>query len=99
LRLRRRAAAARRRSHFDDLRGTAVARVALAGCSVEEIAAITGHSLKTVREIVDRHDLGGHANLADQAIAKLEAGTKTRICQLGRKKVTSSRSTKSWLSH
>ena len=63
--------------HFHDLRGTAVTRLALAGCSVEEIAAITGHGLKTVHYMLDRHYLGGQAKLAEQAIAKLEARTKT----------------------
>jgi integrase len=63
--------------HFHDLRGTAVTRLALAGCSVEEIAAITGHGLKTVHDMLDRHYLGGQAKLAEQAIAKLEARTKT----------------------
>ena len=45
--------------HFHDLRGTAVTRLALAGCTVPEIAAITGHSLKDVEAILDAHYLGG----------------------------------------
>jgi integrase len=40
---------------FHDLRGTAVTRLAIAGCTESEIAAITGHSLKGVSEILDRH--------------------------------------------
>lgn len=67
--------------HFHDLRGTAVTRLALAGCTVPEIASITGHSLKTVQEILDKHYLGGRLELAEAAIKKLDAvygkGTKT----------------------
>lgn len=59
--------------HFHDLRGTAVTRLALAGCTVPEIASITGHSLKTVQEILDRHYLGGRLELAEAAIKKLDA--------------------------
>lgn len=36
---------------FNDLRGTAVTRLAVAGCSVPEIASITGHSLKDAEAI------------------------------------------------
>lgn len=57
---------------FHDLRGTAVTRLAIAGCSVAQIAAITGHSLKDVEGILDAHYLGGKADLAEQAIKKLE---------------------------
>ena len=35
---------------FHDLRGTAVTRLALVGCTEAEIAAITGHSLRDVRD-------------------------------------------------
>jgi len=59
--------------HFHDLRGTAVTRLALAGCTVPEIASITGHSLKTVQEILDKHYLGGRLELAEAAIKKLDA--------------------------
>jgi integrase len=59
--------------HFHDLRGTAVTRLALAGCSVPEIAAITGHSLKDVEALLDAHYLGGRVELAEQAALKLES--------------------------
>ena len=58
---------------FDDLRGTAVARLSLAGCTVPEIAAITGHSLVDVGRILDAHDLHRDPALAAAAIRKLEA--------------------------
>jgi integrase len=57
---------------FHDLRGTAVTRLALSGCSVPEIAAITGHSLKDVEVILEKHYLGGRLELAEAAALKLE---------------------------
>lgn len=59
--------------HFHDLRGTAVRRLALAGCNVPEIASITGYSLETVQQILDAHHLGGRVELAESAINKLNA--------------------------
>jgi integrase len=40
--------------HFHDLRGSAVSRLAEAGCTEPEIAAITGHSLGQVGVMLDR---------------------------------------------
>ncbi|NGO63909.1 tyrosine-type recombinase/integrase [Rhizobium daejeonense] len=57
---------------FHDLRGTAVTRLAIAGCSIPQIASITGHSLRDVETILDAHYLGGKAELAEQAMTKLE---------------------------
>jgi integrase len=59
--------------HFHDLRGTAVTRLALSGCTTPQIAAITGHSPRDVDEILKAHYLGGQAELAEQAIVKLGA--------------------------
>lgn len=59
--------------HFHDLRGTAVTRLALAGCTVPEIAAITGHAMKDVEKILEAHYLGGRIQLAESAIEKLDA--------------------------
>ncbi|SOC93516.1 Integrase [Rhizobium sp. AN5] len=56
---------------FHDLRGTAITRMALAGCTVPEIAAVTGHSLKDVETILDIHYLGGRAELAASAMRKM----------------------------
>jgi integrase len=58
---------------FNDLRGTAVTRLALAGCTVPQIAAITGHSLKDVERILAAHYMGGRFELAEQAMLKREA--------------------------
>ena len=59
--------------HFHDLRGTAVTRLALAECTVPQIAAITGHSLKDVESILSAHYLGGAVELAEAAMMKLNA--------------------------
>jgi hypothetical protein len=40
---------------------------------VPEIAAITGHSMATVQQILDAHYLGGRVELAESAIKKLSA--------------------------
>ncbi|MBG6211743.1 hypothetical protein IWQ49_006434 [Labrenzia sp. EL_126] len=55
-----------------DLRDTAVTWLALAGCDDIEIASITGHSLKSVKEVM-KHYLGMHPDLARRAIGKLTA--------------------------
>jgi integrase len=62
---------------FNDLRGTAVTRLALVGATEPEIATITGHSLRGVRAILDTHYLSRDPKLGDSAITKLEKGTKT----------------------
>jgi integrase len=61
---------------FHDLRGTAVTRLALAECTEAEIATITGHSLRSVRAILDTHYLARDPALGESAIRKLERGTK-----------------------
>ena len=53
------------------LRGTAVTRLAEAGCTEAEIASITGHSVKSVGAILDRY-LARTKGLALSAIEKLE---------------------------
>jgi integrase len=62
---------------FNDLRGTAVTRLALAGATEPEIATITGHALRDVRSILDSHYLNRDPALAESAIRKLERRTKT----------------------
>jgi integrase len=61
--------------HFHDLRGTAVTMLAEAGCTVPEIAAVTGHSLKHVTHILEVY-LSRTRHLADTAIIKLERRAK-----------------------
>lgn len=57
---------------FTDLRGTAVTRLAVAGCTVPQIAAITGHSNAEVSAILDKHYLAHDPALGRAAIRKLE---------------------------
>lgn len=62
--------------HFHDLRGTAVTMLAEAGCTTSHIAAITGHSMRTVNSIVDRY-LARTKDLATSAMALFENATST----------------------
>lgn len=57
---------------FHDLRGTAVTRMALAGCTAAEIGSLTGLKLSDVDAVLDAHYLGDRANLAVNAMSKLE---------------------------
>ena len=54
--------------HFHD---TTVTMLAEARCTVPEIAAITGHSLRRAQEILDKY-LSRTSKLAENAIAKFE---------------------------
>jgi len=60
--------------HFHDLRGSAVSRLAEAGCTEAEIASITGHALHEVGKMIDRY-LKRSEKLAEAAILKLESRT------------------------
>lgn len=55
-----------------DLRDTCVTWLARAGCDAIRISAITGHSLKTVHDML-RHYLVAHSDYGDQAIAAMVA--------------------------
>jgi integrase len=57
---------------FHDLRGTAVSRLAIAGATEAEIATFTGHSLRDVHDILDRHYLARDPSMAEAALHKLE---------------------------
>jgi integrase len=63
--------------HFHDLRGTAVTMLAEAGCTVPEIATITGHSQVHAQRILDRY-LARTRTLAESAIAKLDEHRRNR---------------------
>src|SRR5882757_3244036 len=62
---------------FHDLRGTAVIRLSIAGCATQEIATITGHSLRDVEAILDSHYLKLDQRPAESAIHNLQRRTKT----------------------
>jgi integrase len=64
---------------FHDLRGSAVTRLAEAGCTVPEIASISGHSLADVEAILDAHYLGRTTMLAASGMAKLEKSVKPPV--------------------
>jgi integrase len=55
---------------FQDLRDTAVTRLALAGCTIPEIAAVSGHSLETIHAVLKHYLELGEAH-ADAGIEKL----------------------------
>lgn len=57
---------------FHDTRGTAVLRLARAGCSSPEIYSITGHGPKSAEAIVAKHDLSRDSRPAVSAVEKLE---------------------------
>lgn len=64
--------------HFHDIRGTTVTLLAEAGCSVGEIAAVTGHSVRLAQDIIDKY-LARTAYLANAAIDKFEARLAKRV--------------------
>ena len=64
--------------HFHDLRGTAVTLLSEAGCTPQQIATITGHSLKTVDAILERY-LARTRGLAEQAIHNFENSLRTKF--------------------
>lgn len=57
---------------FHDLRGTAVTRWAEAGATVPRIAALSGHSLKDVEGILEKHYLSMTQTLGDQVILGMD---------------------------
>jgi hypothetical protein len=62
---------------FNDLRGTALTRLAIAGCTEAQIVGITGHTMRAVQSILDAHYLHRDPALAEEAIRKLEARTNS----------------------
>ena len=64
--------------HFHDLRGTAVTLLSEAGCTPQQIATITGHSLKTVHRILERY-LARTRGLAEQAMINFENSPRTKF--------------------
>ena len=60
---------------FHELRGTAVTRWAIAGCTEVQIAYLTGHSLRDVRSVLDANYLHRDPALGESALRHLEKGT------------------------
>ena len=70
---------------FHDLRGTAVVTLARAGCNEVEIYSITGHKPGDVHAILTAHYLPSDAEVARNAIAKLnryESARRTKGDQI-----------------
>jgi integrase len=70
---------------FHDLRGTAVVTLARAGCNEVEIYSITGHKPGDVQAILTAHYLPRDAEVAGNAIAKLNRYRSTQGDQKGDK--------------
>jgi integrase len=68
---------------FHDLRGTAVVTLARAGCTEVEIYSITGHKPSDVQAILTAHYLPRDAEVARNAIAKLNQHRQARGDQKG----------------
>jgi integrase len=68
---------------FHDLRGTAVVTLARAGCNEIEIYSITGHKPGDVQAILTAHYLPRDAEVARNAIAKLNRHKMARGDQTG----------------
>jgi integrase len=64
--------------HFHDLRGTTVTLLSESGSTPQQIAPITGHSLKTVHRILERY-LARTSGLAEQAIINWENSERTKF--------------------
>ena len=64
--------------HFHDLRGTTVTLLSESGSTPQQIAPITGHSLKTVHRILERY-LARTSGLAEQAIFNFENSPRIKF--------------------
>jgi integrase len=62
---------------FHDLRGTFVTRAFIMGATEAEIATVTGHSLRAVREILDKHYFHRDPALAENLFRKIGQGTES----------------------
>lgn len=66
------------RLRFNDLRGTAVTLLSVAGATVPQIASITGHTLESVTRILERY-LARTRALSEAAIIAFENAEGTRF--------------------
>ena len=64
--------------HFNDLRGTAVTMLSEAGNTIQQVASVTGHSLKTVTSILEKY-LARTRGLSDAAIMNFENSPRTNF--------------------
>jgi integrase len=64
--------------HFHDLRGTAVTLLAEAGCTVPEIASITGHPMQSAERIIEKY-MSRTRGLASRAIMLFQNAPSTKF--------------------
>jgi integrase len=64
--------------HFHDLRGTAITMLSEAGNTPQQIAAVTGHSIRTVDTIIEKY-LARTRHLSDAAILNFENSERTKF--------------------
>ena len=64
------------RLEFRDLRGTAVVMLSAAGLEVPQIASITGHTMKSAFDILERYGARNRA-VAKAAVLRLENAPET----------------------
>ncbi|MCV2877634.1 tyrosine-type recombinase/integrase [Sedimentimonas flavescens] len=62
--------------HFNDLRGTAVTLLTEAGCTIQQVCSITGHTLDSATRIL-RHYLASTEAIARSAILRFENAPET----------------------
>ncbi|MBR1277457.1 tyrosine-type recombinase/integrase [Bradyrhizobium sp. AUGA SZCCT0283] len=64
--------------HFHDLRGTAITMLSEAENTPQQIAVVTGHSIKTVHSIIEKY-LARTRHLSDAAIFNFENSPRTKF--------------------
>lgn len=64
--------------HFYDLRGTTITMLSEAGNTPQQIAAVTGHTIKTVHQIIEKY-LARTRHLSDAAIPNFENSPRTKF--------------------
>lgn len=62
--------------HFNDMRGTAVTLLTEAGCTIQQVCSITGHTLESATRIL-RHYLASTEAIARAAILRFENAPET----------------------
>ncbi|WP_425906982.1 tyrosine-type recombinase/integrase [Nitrobacter sp. TKz-YC02] len=64
--------------HFHDLRGTAITMLSEAGNTPQQIATVTGHTIKTIHQIIEKY-LARTKHLSDAAILNFENSPRTKF--------------------
>lgn len=64
--------------HFHDLRGTAITMLSEAGNTPQQIASVTGHTIRTIHQIIEKY-LARTKHLSDAAILNFENSPRTKF--------------------